>query len=469
MKRYLKKAIQSIILFLKIILYLSLLFSFLFLFSRNNFAVLNLSRTMATTIVTYVFVGLLMTAVYGKYDIGRRKNKPIIYSLVLATLFTDVIAYLQIMIMNTITPNVSAFRFSDIGTLILVFLVHIFIIVVFVHIGNGIFFWLNDPEKCCVVTTEESDLSKISSSIKKFKKQYDIKRVVDYRRKDLYEILDKMDTVFIYDIPSSERADIINFCYERMINIYINPDVCDIVENVSEHYLLDDVSFLNHNINRLTIEQRFIKRTGDIVLALIAAILSSPFWIISAIAIKLGDGGAVLFKQKRATQYGKVFYVYKFRTMKENVENRSATTDDDRITKVGKILRKTRLDELPQILNILKGDMSFVGPRPEMLENVESYTSELPEFKYRLRVKAGLTGYAQIAGKYNTSPKDKLILDMMYIEKYSLWTDIKLLLQTAVVLLKSDSTEGFKKESNILVCENTPEKLKNDKKIFEYK
>jgi len=129
--------------------------------------------------------------------------------------------------------------------------------------------------------------------------------------------------------------------------------------------------------------------------------------------------------------------------MKENVENRSVTKDDDRITPPGKILRKIRMDELPQLLNILKGDMSFVGPRPEMMENVTAYTEDLPEFKYRLRVKAGLTGYAQIAGKYNTTPKDKLMMDLLYIEHYSIWKDIQLLFQTAIVFLKADSTEAF--------------------------
>lgn len=174
-------------------------------------------------------------------------------------------------------------------------------------------------------------------------------------------------------------------------------------------------------------------------------IVSSPIWIMSAIAIKVYDGGSILFKQKRATINGTVFEVYKFRTMKEHVENRSVTEDDDRITPPGRILRKIRMDELPQLLNILKGDMSFVGPRPEMLENVEAYTEALPEFRYRLRVKAGLTGYAQIAGKYNTTPKDKLMMDLMYIENYSVFKDIQLLFQTAIVLLKSDSTEAFKK------------------------
>ena len=161
------------------------------------------------------------------------------------------------------------------------------------------------------------------------------------------------------------------------------------------------------------------------------------------------DGGSVFFKQKRATKNGKIFEVYKFRTMRENVTNYSSVNGDARITKAGKILRRFRLDELPQFFNILRGDMSLVGPRPEMLENVYSYTADLPEFRYRLRVKAGLTGYAQIAGKYNTSPRDKLILDLMYIENYSLWKDIKLIFQTLIVLFKSDSTEAFKEKQEV--------------------
>ena len=150
--------------------------------------------------------------------------------------------------------------------------------------------------------------------------------------------------------------------------------------------------------------------------------------------------------------------------MKENVQNYSATSDDDRITSVGKVLRKLRIDELPQILNILKGDMSTVGPRPEMLKNVCDYTEALPEFAYRLRVKAGLTGYAQIAGKYNTSPKDKLILDLMYIENYSIWRDIKLILQTLIVFFKSDSTEAFgeKYQAEFQLYKN---KLENKQRI----
>jgi lipopolysaccharide/colanic/teichoic acid biosynthesis glycosyltransferase len=159
------------------------------------------------------------------------------------------------------------------------------------------------------------------------------------------------------------------------------------------------------------------------------------------------------------TKDGRVFSVYKFRTMREeNCVNRSVTEDDERITLPGKFLRKTRMDELPQIFNIIKGDMSIVGPRPEMLENVEKYTNALPEFQYRLRVKAGLTGLAQIQGKYNTSPKDKLMMDLMYIQQYSIWQDLKLIFQTLTIFLKaSESTEAFKKSPQIA-------KPKNEKK-----
>ena len=213
-------------------------------------------------------------------------------------------------------------------------------------------------------------------------------------------------------------------------------------------------------VKGLTIGQRFAKRLLDILLSFVMLIIASPFMLVCALLIKLDDGGSVFFRQKRATRDGRVFSVLKFRTMKEdNSVNRSVTTDDDRITRVGAKLRKFRLDELPQIINIFLGDMSIVGPRPEMLENVEKYTEQLPEFSYRLRVKAGLTGYAQIAGKYNTSPKDKLMMDLMYIERYSIWQDLKLIIQTITVFFKSEkSTEAFEvKKDELQNEENSAE------------
>lgn len=393
---------------------------------------------------TFVIVGILFLRVYGMYDVGRRKSKPIIYSISLATFFTDIVVYLQLMIMNTITPSLSAFRLSSIGALVLAYILQVLLIVIFVYAGNTLFFKIHDPESCCIVTSSQESLDCIVKAVSRFKKQYRIDYVLDYKDKHLFEIINKADTVFIQDVPIVERSEIVRFCYKKKINIYFNPEIEDIVEMNAQYYLLDDVSVLNANVKAWTMEQRIAKKLLDMGLAIVIGILTSPIWIISAIAIKLYDGGPIFFKQKRATINGRVFEVYKFRTMKENVENRSVTDDDDRITKPGKILRKIRMDELPQLINILKGDMSFVGPRPEMLENVNAYEAELPEFRYRLRVKAGLTGYAQIAGKYNTTPKDKLIMDMMYIEQFNILKDIQLIFQTFIVLLKSDSTEAFK-------------------------
>lgn len=442
-KKILKKLDKSLLLIMKLTLYLILMALFFWIMSFENRPLLILSRTMGSTILTFTIVGVLFLRIYGTYDIGRRKSKPIIYSLVLAVIFTDIVTYLELMIMNTITPDIGAFRLTSIEWLLLAIVVQIAVIILYTYAGNALYFYAHDPEPCCIIASTEDGVRRVMCGINKYKKQYKVEHVVHYKKKTLYQFIDEAHAVFLCEIPAVERENIINYCYENKKNIYYTPEIADVVESNAENYLLDDISVFNYNVKSLSLEQRFLKRTLDLVLVILMGIVSSPIWIVSAIAIKSYDHGSILFKQKRATLNGRVFEVYKFRTMKENVENRSVTKDDDRITPPGKILRKIRMDELPQLLNILKGDMSFVGPRPEMMENVTAYTEDLPEFKYRLRVKAGLTGYAQIAGKYNTTPKDKLMMDLLYIEHYSIWKDIQLLFQTAIVFLKADSTEAF--------------------------
>jgi lipopolysaccharide/colanic/teichoic acid biosynthesis glycosyltransferase len=172
--------------------------------------------------------------------------------------------------------------------------------------------------------------------------------------------------------------------------------------------------------------------------------------LVTAIAIKLYDGGPVLYKQIRCTVNQREFKIMKFRSMRVDAEKdgiaRLASKNDSRITPIGKFIRKCRIDELPQLFNILVGDMSFIGPRPERPEIIEQYMEIMPEFAYRMKVKAGLAGFAQVYGKYNTSPYDKLKLDLTYIEKYSIWLDLKLMLLTLKVLLWPDSTEGVESE-----------------------
>ena len=448
MKKHLHKFESTLWLAIKFVLYFLLLSIFIIVLGKENSGLTRLSRMLGTTIFVFVVVGLLLLSVYGTFDVGRRKSKPIIYSLSLAVICTDVIAYLQVMIMRTNT-DIHEFRLRGGKLLVLAMILQILIIIIFTYAGNALFFAIHEPEKCCVITSCQESLDTIAYAIGRFRKQYRIDSIVDYRCTDIEPYIKGSDTVFIYDIPAERRLMIMRLCYKHKVNVYFNPYLEDIMEVNAKHYVLDDVYLFNKNNKTLTMEQRIIKRLLDIGLSLFLGVLTSPLWICGAIAVKLYDGGPVFFKQKRATIHGKEFDVYKLRTMKVNVENYSAKKDDDRITKPGAILRRTRIDELPQLFNVLKGDMTFVGPRPEMIKNVQNYTAELPEFRYRLRVKAGLTGYAQISGKYNTTPRDKLIMDMMYIEQFSVLRDIQLILQTAVVLLKSDSTEAFgkKKES----------------------
>jgi exopolysaccharide biosynthesis polyprenyl glycosylphosphotransferase len=224
-------------------------------------------------------------------------------------------------------------------------------------------------------------------------------------------------------------------------------ELSDVVINCSKHVLLDDVSMLSSSFQGLSLEQRAMKRILDLVISSLMILVTSPIMLIEAIAIKLCDHGPVLYKQERLTRDGEIFKVCKFRTMRVDAEKAGnaqlAKKDDDRITPVGKILRKTRMDELPQLFNVFRGEMSLVGPRPERPSIAAEYYKDIPEFKFRLRAKAGLTGLAQIQGKYNTTPRDKLMLDLMYIERYSIWEDIMIIFQTLMVFFKSDSTEGF--------------------------
>lgn len=443
--KFLQKTQRTVMLLLKVLLFFILFATFFVFFGIENEWLLRLSRTAAVTMLTFVVLGSALMSIYGGYSVGITKSKPIIYSMTLSTVFTDIVTHLQLCIMNTNAANNQKFQYEHPLLLLLVMFIQILVIIFFAYFGNFVYFSINSPEKCCVITTSKYSLNNIIPKIKKYKKQYLITDAILFTNPDLFDIINRCDTVFVYDVPAASRTTIVEYCYANNKNIYYNFEMCDVVSLRGRNAILDDKPMIASTVKGLTVEQRIMKRAMDLFVSTVGLIITSPIMLACAIAIKAEDGGSVFFKQKRATKDGKIFKVYKFRTMKEkNSINKSVTEDDDRITKVGKILRKFRIDELPQIINIFKGEMSVVGPRPEMIENVDEYTQALPEFSYRLRVKAGLTGLAQIAGKYNTSPKDKLVLDLMYIEKYSIWQDIKLIFQTLTVFFKADdSTEAF--------------------------
>lgn len=259
--------------------------------------------------------------------------------------------------------------------------------------------------------------------------------------------LEGVDTLFLYGISGKNRELIMHYCITNDIRIYTIPDVSDLLMMSGTNANLVHLPILEvhrYDPNQLYL---FIKRAFDIFVSLLGLLILWPFMLITAIAVK-SDGGPAIYRQTRLTKDGKKFDILKFRSMRVDAEKdgvaRLSTGDkDNRITNVGKVIRAIRFDELPQLFNILKGDMTIVGPRPERPEIAEEYYTFLPEFELRLQAKAGLTGYAQVYGQYNTTPEDKLLFDLMYIAHPSIWNDLKIMFATIKVIFMKDSTEGI--------------------------
>ena len=246
---------------------------------------------------------------------------------------------------------------------------------------------------------------------------------------------------------------------------YVTPKLSDLIILGAGQNTLFDSPLLVTKIKGLKWEQAAFKRLVDIIISLILCIPTIFITILVAIGDLIWDRGPIFYLQPRITQNGKKFKIIKFRSMKVDSESEGAQLakkDDDRITKVGRVLRATHLDELPQVFNILIGQMSVVGPRPERPEIAEEYLADIPEFKFRLKVKAGLTGYAQVYGKYNTTPYDKLKLDLFYIQNYSFWRDIQLLLMTFKILFIKENREGVDQNQKTASVENPKKKQEYD-------
>ena len=264
------------------------------------------------------------------------------------------------------------------------------------------------------------------------------------------EVLERYAGIVLWDIPTVDRNELMKFCYMNSIRVYMMPKIPDvIVMGCEKMHLFDTPIFLTREY-ALRVEQRFVKRCIDVLCSLVLIIITSPVMLVTALIIKLSDGGPVFYKQVRCTLNNKEFNIIKFRSMRVDAEKdgvaRLASKGDPRVTPFGRFIRTVRIDELPQLFNIIKGDMSFIGPRPERPEIIAQYMEDMPEFAFRTKVKAGLAGYAQVYGKYNTTPYDKLKLDLTYIENYSVWLDIKLMLLTLKILFWPDSTEGVESE-----------------------
>lgn len=317
---------------------------------------------------------------------------------------------------------------------------------------DRLFIKLNPSKKTILVYRRKTDKKRFGSvSGKPIERMYRVCEELQYTGDDFEEIRDKVqqyDAVFVAGINSKCRNGIAKYCAENDIPGFFLPHVGDVIMQGASHVktFSSPVFFLSQK--EIPLEYRITKRLLDMVLSLFGLVLLSPILAITAIAIYLYDKGPVFYRQTRLTQYGRRFEILKFRSMRPDAESDgvarlSTGENDDRITPVGRVIRKCRIDELPQLFNILKGDMSIVGPRPERPEIAEIYDEFLPDFKLRLQVKAGLTGYAQIYGRYNSSPYEKLEFDLLYINQMNMVTDFQLMFATFGVLFMPESTEGI--------------------------
>ena len=434
---------------MSVILYIVLGFIFFYCMSLTNIFLRYINRTLATTLLTFTAMTVAMHAVYGGYQVGRKKSKPVISAMISGVAITDLVTYFQLEIMN-VNDNYNEHLVifgPDLLCLLLCLFIQILVIIFFVRIGNQLYFHFTPPRSCLLILGSPSQEDALRSKISRYKLQWRVDDAVLYNVPDLEHRIEKADVIFLGHLPEGAKLALLKICYDDRKDVMCKAELEDIMLCNARPAIVDDAAFLSMEYNKITIFQRFAKRTGDILLSLLALIFFSPFILLISLLIKLEDGGPVIFTQSRLTANGRPFTIRKFRTMTPHSEQDdpqvSVAVNDPRITRIGSFLRRYRLDEIPQFYNILIGDMSLVGPRPEMMANVARYKMNLPTFVYREKMKAGLTGYAQIEGRYNTTAEDKLMLDLMYIESFSVWLDVKLLLRTFTILLKKDSTQGF--------------------------
>lgn len=406
----------------------------------------------------YVVIGIhallliLFFRIFDGFKIGYLRIYEVLFSQILSVVCVNAVSYLQLCL-------IGRWRFlQHIGPTLILTVADLLFVLVCVIATRWIYLRLY-PSRKMVLVYGKYDPKMLIHKIAGRGDKYSIREAVSYTEgyEKIIGKIEQYGCVMLMDIPCSIRNKILKYCFYHNIRVYTVPKISDIMIMSATDIHLFDTSLLLMRNKDLSIEQAFLKRAFDIVMSVLALIIASPFFLIIALCVKGYDGGPVFFRQERLTKDGKVFKVYKFRSMRvENEKKEYCLTrkNDDRITPVGKILRNIHFDELPQLINILKGEMSFVGPRPECPGLAAEYKESIPEFDFRLKMKAGLTGFAQVYGKYNTTPYDKLKLDLTYIENYSFLLDLKLLILTFKILFQKENTEGIEQWQTTAAVEN---------------
>ena len=388
-----------------------------------------------------LILGVMLGALRG-FKIGYYRITNLIISQLLSLICTHMILSIQIVLMAgrvVVIKRIIFLMFS-------LFVINWIVVMGITAIFTKIYGYLFPPHRLLHIYGDYSN--NLKNKIATRADKYVIEKDMYFKEsiEKLKEEILKYEGVLLNDIPSKVKNELLKYCFDNNVRVYFVPKISDIfVKGAEEINIFDTPIFLCKNIG-LTIEQKIIKRVMDLCISSIVLLVTFPIMLLTAAAIKIEDGGPVFYSQQRCTMNGKCFMLYKFRSMCVGAEKMGgvqlAKKNDTRITKVGSFIRMTRIDELPQLVNVLKGDMSFVGPRPERPKFVEQNCRKIPEFQYRMKVKAGLTGYAQVFGKYNTSFLDKLKLDLLYIEKYSILLDIRIIVMTLKVVMMKENAEG---------------------------
>ena len=402
--------------------------------------------------VVFMVIYLVFTRVYGGFMVGTASVLDLIFSQIIAIGFTAGSSYAIFTLLS--------YKLVNPVPLIIFFAVFSVVSALWCYIADKVYFRLHKAKKTIVIFGNKESYESLKG-IKGMTKRFVVEETYDSEKTTLEFLFEKIigfDAVFMCGVPSDYRNEILKFCIANDIACFIKPKISDTIIRGGKTIQMMNVPVYRCKRADTGLIYLTMKRVFDIILSFIAIIISSPFMIVTAAAIKLYDGGKVFYRQVRLTKDGKEFEVIKFRSMIQDAEKdgvaRLAKDGDDRITPIGKIIRMLRIDELPQLFNIFKGDMSFVGPRPERPEIAKQYEKEMPEFALRLQVKAGLTGYAQVYGKYNTPPYDKVQMDLMYVANQSLIEDLKLMLMTFKILFIPSSTEGVSAEQTTAIKEN---------------
>ena len=408
--------------------------------SFNFFAQRSNIYLWLATIITLLEIIFFNT--YGLFSLNKKSFKDSIYSL-----------GLSIILINFLTWFISLFdrNFIYPRNIFLILVIYQF----FILGAWTIFSWKVQkklsPIKNLMIIGEREEVENIMDKLSRQKnKNVNIKYICN-NIEILEDYIEEVDEIVVCSgILDEYKEPIINYCINHNKELYIVPEIYDIAMTSSKLEEFDDMPVLKISSFNISFGKRVVKRLFDIIISSICIIILSPIMLVVAIMIKSHDKGPILYKQKRVTNENREFELYKFRTMIVDAEKMTgpvlATDKDPRITPVGRVLRSTRLDELPQLFNVLKGDMSIVGPRPERDYFIKEFTKEMPEFRYRTAVKAGITGLAQVLGKYTTTPEDKLKYDLMYIKNYSLLLDFKILIQTVKVIFIKESSQGVVKD-----------------------